>query len=435
MKRQTILIYKGRFIVDGIKIKQKDSIHIKKNKLNLYQKIIDYVFRPMRLGRLTMRLPDGRFLIYGNGKDGVEAEITIRNNNFFKKCVFFGDVGFGESYVDGDWDTEDITKVIEWMIINVEHHPTLMSDKKKRAPVNWLKVINNLISLVRKNSLNGSRKNIYEHYDLGNDFFKLFLDPSMTYSSAYFKNEQMSLEQAQYQKYEQFCQKIRLRHTDHLLEIGSGWGGFAMYAVRNFGCRVTTITVSQEQHDFVEKRIKEEGLVDKINVKLTDYRKIKGVYDKIVSIEMLEAVGHEYYEEYFRQCHNLLKKDGIMALQVILSPDNRYESFRKNVDWIEKHIFPGSLLPSTAVLLKNVNKSGDLGLFDFEDITPHYVKTLDLWCRNFNQQLASIKAMRFDESFIRQWNYYWCYCKAAFQTRNISVAQMVFSRPNNLTLS
>ncbi|MCB9772325.1 MAG: class I SAM-dependent methyltransferase [Candidatus Omnitrophica bacterium] len=405
-----------------------------KTRLNLCQRIIDHVFRPMHLGRMTLILPNGGMLTYGNGQGGVHASIRINRNDFFKKCVLFGDVGFGEAYVDGDWETDDITKVIEWMIINVDNHPTLMSDKKKRTPVNFLKICNNILSFFRKNSLLGSQKNISAHYDLGNEFYQLFLDSSMTYSSAYFKHPNQSLEDAQYQKYEGLCQKLKLKPTDHVLEIGSGWGGFAIYAAKNYGCHVTTVTVSQQQFNFALYRIAAEQLADKITLELKDYRKVEGKFDKIVSIEMLEAVGHEYYESYFSQCHHLLKKDGILALQMILSPDNRYESFRKNIDWIQKHIFPGSLLPSVAIIQKMINKTGDLNLYHFEDITADYVKTLAIWRENFNKKLEQVRGQGFDETFIRKWNYYLSYCEAAFKTRNISVAQVVFTRPNNLSL-
>lgn len=402
-----------------------------KKKISFYRKIIDDVFSPMQLGQLTMHLYDGDKLVYGYG-EGVRAEIFVRNENFFKKCVLFGDVGFGEAYVDGDWDTEDITAVIDWMITNVEDHPTLMADEKKKKPVNFLKLINKAAFAYRKNSLKGSRKNIYDHYDLGNDFFKLFLDPSMTYSSAYFKENDMSLQDAQIAKNDNLCMKLRLCEQDHLLEIGSGWGGMSIHAAKNYGAKVTTVTISQEQHDYAKKRIQEEGLADKIKIELKDYRLLEGQYDKIVSVEMLEAVGHKYMKSYFGQCQKLLsKKHGILALQAILSPCHRYDSFRKNVDWIQKHIFPGSLLPSMSVIQDSISATGNCVLFDFEDLTPDYVKTLATWRENFNKQKEQVNAYGFDEKFMRKWNYYWSYCEAAFKTRNISVAQIVFTRPNN----
>ena len=384
----------------------------------------------MHLGRMVMTLPNTETLVYGSGQGGVTATIQVTNNDFFKKCALFGDVGFGESYVDGDWETEDITKVIEWMITNVDNHPTLMADKQKQSPVNFFKVFNNMISFVRKNSLKGSRRNIQHHYDLGNDFYKLFLDPSMAYSSAYFKSVEKSLEEAQHQKYAQLCQKLRLKRSDHVLEIGTGWGGFAIYAAKNFDCRVTTVTISQQQFDYAVQEIARQGLTSKIKVELKDYRNIEGTFDKIVSIEMLEAVGHEFYNAYFSKCHQVLKKDGILVLQMILSPDNRYESFRKNMDWIQKHIFPGSLLPSMAVIQKNINQTGNLNLHHFEDMGMDYARTLVIWRENFNRNLDRVLDLGFDGPFIRKWNYYLSYCEAAFRTRNITVAQAVYIRPN-----
>lgn len=399
-----------------------------------YEFVFYQIFKPLREGRLTVVLPDGRHFVFGSGQGGVDADIVVRNPDLFKKCFWAGDVGFGEAYVDGDWDTSDITRVIEWMIRNVDHHPTLMADQKKRTPVNWLKVLNIAAHLFRMNTLTGSRKNISAHYDLGNDFFKLFLDPTMTYSSAYFKRPDQGLQDAQIQKYDELCQKLRLKPSDRVLEIGSGWGGFAVHAARNYGCHVTTTTISREQFDHAQTRFFQEGLNKHIEIKLLDYRKLEGQFDKIVSIEMIEAVGDQFYEAFFAQCHALLKRDGLLALQAILSPDHRYESFRKNVDWIQKHIFPGSLLPSLQRLTRAIRRTGQLCLLDYEDMTPHYVKTLALWRDNFQAKANEIRSQGFDESFIRKWNYYFSYCEAAFKTRNISVAQAVFTRPNNLTL-
>lgn len=398
-----------------------------------YQAIIDHVFRPMVLGRLTIELPDGSRMLYGSG-EGPEAVMRVNNRDFFRKCALFGDVGFGESYVDGDWDSPDVTAVIDWMIINVENNPVLMDDRPKRSPVNFLKIINRIRHALRPNSKLGSRKNISEHYDLGNDFFKLFLDPTMAYSAAYFRNFKETLEQAQINKYDRLCQKLKLNARDHLLEIGSGWGGLAIYAARNYGCQVTTVTISQEQYQYVQKKVKQEGFGDSIQPKFMDYRDIRGQFDKIVSVEMIEAVGHKYLKTFFMQCHALLKKEGLLALQMILSPDHRYENFRKNVDWIQKHIFPGSLLPSMQIIQDSMRRTGKLMLLDYEDMTPSYAHTLKLWREAFNRHLPAVRLLGFDETFIRKWNYYKCYCEAAFKTRNISVAQAVFTRPNNRSL-
>lgn len=403
-------------------------------KRDLYEFVFDMIFKPMREGRLTVELPDGRKFHYGDGQGGVHADITMRNRDMFKKCFWTGDVGFGESYVDGDWDTTDITRVIEWMIRNVENHPTLMADKKKVTPVNWLGLLNVIKHLAKMNSIYGSRKNISAHYDLGNDFFKLFLDPTMTYSSAYFKKPDQDLQQAQIQKYDELCQKLRLKETDKVLEIGGGWGGFAVHAAKNYGCHVTALTVSREQFDYATKRFFEEGVNKLAEIKFLDYRLMEGKFDKIVSIEMIEAVGDKYLDTYFAKCHELLAKDGLLGLQMILSPDHRYESFRDNVDWIQKHIFPGSLLPSMKRITQALNRTGSLCLLDYEDITDHYVRTLAMWRENFNAKAAEVKGLGFDESFVRKWNYYWSYCEAAFKTRNISVAQAVYTRPNNTNI-
>lgn len=411
------------------------SVKRQSSKIDRFcMKIIDRVFRPMNKGTLVMNLPDGNVLKYGQDSS-VMAEIDILDMKFFRKCVVYGAVGFGEAYVEGDWDTKNITAVISWMILNYEDHPTLAADKRKRKPVNFLNLVNKLYGQFRKNTLTGSRKNISEHYDLHNDFFSIFLDPTMTYSSAYFVNSDQSLEDAQIMKYDNLCKNLKLQASDHVLEIGSGWGGFAVHAAKNYGCQVTTITISEEQFKYAKERFVKEGVDQQIDIQLTDYRLFEGQFDKIVSIEMIEAVGHKFLPDYFRKIHELLKKDGMLALQMILFPDHRYDIARNQVDWIQKHIFPGSLLPSVGEINKVLNKTGTLNLHHYEDITPSYVKTLKLWYDVFNSRLDEVRLLGFSDSFIRKWNYYLCYCEAAFEMRNISVAQAVYSRPNNLKLN
>lgn len=421
MPRKRTPIYKERFGVSGTKDR------------SFYRKLIHQVFSPMKLGEMLMILPNGEERRYGQGQE-IKCTVHVHSEDFFKKCVLYGDVGFGESYVDGDWDTPDITRVIQWMILNVEYHPTMMADDKRRSKVNFLKTFNKLAHQLRENSLKGSRKNIAAHYDLSNEFFKTFLDSSMAYSSAYFKTPAQSLHEAQLAKFELWCQKLRLKPSDHVLEIGSGWGGFAMYAAKHYGCHVTGITISKEQYDYSRARIKEEGLTDKIDIRLEDYRHMKGQFDKIISIEMIEAVGDRFLNQYFAQFHKLLKKDGVAGLQMIISPDHRYDSFRKNVDWIQKHIFPGSLLPSTEAVYKAIRHTGTLALFDWEDVSPSYARTLALWRDNFNRHSGKIKSLGFDEAFIRKWNYYFSYCEGAFSMRNIAVVHAVLTRPNNYLL-
>ena len=405
-----------------------------KNKMTLCQKIIDGVFTPLKLGQLTMDWPDGTRKVYGQDPQGITAHITVKRHVFFKRCVLYGDVGFGEAYVDGDWDTPDLTRVIEWMILNVEHHPTLMADASRNQSVNWFRLFNTLAHQLRDNTLIGSRKNISAHYDLGNDFFKTFLDPSMAYSSAYFTDSKQSLHNAQVAKFDIWCKKLRLKDTDRVLEIGCGWGGFAVHAVRHYGCHMTCITISQEQYAYCQELIIKEGLQDKIDLQFVDYRHVTGLYDKIISIEMIEAVGHKFLPVYFKQIHHLLKRDGVVGLQMILSPDHRYDSFRKNVDFIQKHVFPGSLLPSLRAIQQGIHNSGILCVFDYEDISFSYADTLKMWREAFNRNHDKVKALGFDEPFIRKWNYYFSYCEAAFRMRNIAVAQVVLARPNNYLL-
>ncbi len=366
----------------------------------------------------------------GDGK-GIHASIKINDADLFRILVLYGDIGFGEAYEDGLWETENITDVIKWILLNIEHAPFVSGSKTKVLALNLLKWLNRIYHNNRSNSISGSQKNISEHYDLNNDFFACFLDETMTYSSGYFQTEGLSLYEAQLAKYKRLAEQLQLKSTDHVLEIGSGWGGNAIFMAKNYACKVTSITISIEQQKLARQRIKEAGLSHLINVVIQDYRELDGQYDKIVSIEMLEAVGHNYYETYFAKCWQVLKPDGIFAFQVITSPDSRYESLRKGVDWIQKHIFPGSLLPSVARINRAINKTTDFTLVDLKDLGKDYAQTLHLWFDRFNLNIDVVKALGFDERFIRKWHYYFNYCEAAFEMRNIHVMQMVYVRPNN----
>lgn len=396
-----------------------------------YEKKVLELLSNMQLGALEIRMPAGERINIGKGDSDFVARIKVNDSNFFKRCVLYGDIGFAEAYMDGEWETDSITNVIRWFLLNADNAPTVSGSKVQSFALNILKLYNRIYHNKRNNSLSGSKKNISEHYDLHNDFFALFLDPTMTYSCAYFKEDNLNLQQAQIQKYDRLCQQMNLKSTDHVLEIGSGWGHNAIHIAKNYGCKVTTVTISQEQYKLAKERVEKENLSNKITILLQDYRLIKGQFDKIVSIEMLEAVGHKYFEAYFRKCNELLKKDGILAIQVITCPDSRYENLRKGVDFIQKHIFPGSLLPSVGIINKMINKTSDMTLVDLKDMGLHYARTLSLWHKQFNQKLTEAKNMGFDERFIRKWNYYLNYCEAAFKSRNINVMQMVYARPNN----
>jgi cyclopropane-fatty-acyl-phospholipid synthase len=402
-------------------------------KRSFYQDIVLKMMSKMDKGRLYLSLPDGELVTIGDGESPILATMVINDDEFFKRIILFGDIGFGEAYVDGLWDTDNITNVIKWVLLNIDNAPSVSGSSAQTAGLNLLKLFNKLSHFKRANTVDGSRKNISEHYDLNNDFFASFLDPTMTYSAAYFYKDGLSLQEAQIAKYDRLCQQLRLKPTDHVLEIGSGWGGNAIYMAKNYGCRVTSLTISEEQHKMAVERVEAEGLSDRVSILIKDYRQMEGRFDKIVSVEMLEAVGHNYMDVYFKKVNDLLKKNGILALQVITSPDSRYDSLRKGVDWIQKHIFPGSLLPSVGAINSAVNRTGDLTMVDLKDIGMDYATTLKLWFDAFNANLPKVKALGFDEHFIRKWNYYLCYCEAAFAMRNINTMQLVYVRPNNVS--
>ena len=382
---------------------------------------------------MEVSLPDGTRCVYGSGKEGVEARMEVRDENFFKRCVLHGPIGFAEGYMAGEWETPDLVKVIAWFILNADEAQGMQTRTRRGTGLlNLLNFANRLFHLRRPNSRRMSRENIREHYDLSNEFFQLWLDPTMTYSSAYFEKADEPLEAAQVRKYDKLCRRLHLAPADSVLEIGSGWGGFSMHAAKTYGCRVTTVTISQRQYDEAARRIREAGLADRIQILLCDYRDLRGKFDKIASIEMLEAVGERYVDGYFAKIDELLEPRGLVGLQAILCPDNQYPILRDGVDFIQKHIFPGSLLMCNARIGEALRACGDLNLFDYEDMAPHYALTLRRWREAFEEKLGEVRALGFDEVFVRKWRYYLCYCEAAFGTRHITVAQMVFSRPDNL---
>lgn len=398
-------------------------------------------FSRMARGRLHVVLPDGTAAVFGAGEEplplGVSgtARIRVRREAFFRKCVLTGDIGFAESFMDGDWTSPDLVAVISWFILNVDEAPTLSgSDRAKGFALNLLRFTNRLGHWMHPGSRASARRNISEHYDLSNDFFALFLDPSMMYSAARWTRAGITLEEAQREKNERLCRMLRLSADDHALEIGTGWGGWALHAAKEHGCRVTTVTLSRQQFDYASRRIAQAGLEGRVNVRHYDFRDIEGTYDKIVSIEMVEALGHGYLPDFCRVVNASLKRDGLLAMQFITCPDARYPQFRRGVDFIQKHIFPGSLLLSLNRMNDCMSKEAGMVLHNVEDMGPDYALTLRRWAESFNARMDEVRAMGFDERFIRKWNYYLAYCEAAFALRNISVVQSVHSRPNNLSL-
>lgn len=400
-------------------------------------------FADMKRGRLRLELPDGTAQEFGASATpsgaiapGVSAAalVRVRRSAFFTKCVLSGDIGFAESFLDGDWETPDLTAVIGWFVLNLDHAPTLSGSRRAQSlALNLLRLGNRLGHLFRPNSRRNAARNIRAHYDLSNDFFALWLDPSLMYSCARWAGVD-TLEAAQVAKNDALCRKLRLQPADHVLEIGTGWGGWSIHAARDYGCRVTTLTISPQQYDLACERIAAAGLQDRVEVRLQDYRDLTGQFDKIVSIEMLEAVGHRYLADYAAVCHRVLKPAGLIALQFITCPDARYGQLRQGVDFIQKHIFPGSLLLSVNRLNQLLADRGGFVLHGLEDMGRDYARTLLAWRGLFRSRLGQVRALGFDERFIRKWDYYLCYCEAAFALRNISVVQTVHTRPNNLLL-
>ncbi len=286
-----------------------------------------------------------------------------------------------------------------------------------------------LFHWLNRNTEKQARDNISRHYDLSNDFFSLFLDPDMMYSAAIFERPEMSLEQASVHKLDVICHKLELQPEDHLLEIGTGWGGLAVYAARHFGCRVTTTTISREQYETACQRVRAEGLENQITVLFEDYRNLQGSYDKLVSVEMIEAVGHKYYKQYFRGCSNLLKEDGLMLLQAITIPGQRYDYARSSVDFIQRYIFPGGSLPSHEVITSAVRANTDMVIVSMQEIGEDYARTLQIWRDRFLAKLDEVRALGFDEYFIRMWNFYLCYCQGGFEERVIGTSQILFAKP------
>ncbi len=401
-------------------------------KNTVYRKIVFSIFEKFSIGRLNLTLPEGNSISLGDD-DGIECDIQILDEKFFMHVVLNGDIGFGEAYVDKYWDTSSISKVIQWVISNIENAPMSGGDKAGSS-FSVLDFFYKIKHKLNNNTITGSQKNISFHYDLSNNLYENFLDNTMTYSSAFFKENDLSLEEAQIEKYRLLATNLEISKDDHVLEIGCGWGGLSIFLATEYGCKVTAITISKEQFSYAKNKIKSLGLDHLIEVLFTDYRKLKGKFDKIASIEMIEAVGANFYKSYFSQISNLLKPQGLVCIQAITSPDSRFQQFKNGTDWIQTYIFPGSLLPSVGEMNKVINKHTDLHLVNLKDFGIDYSKTLNIWAKNFNKNWSEISKLGFDDSFKRKWNYYLEYCEAAFYMRNISVVQVTYSRPNNIKM-
>jgi len=365
-------------------------------------------------------------VLFGVSETNNQPEVTIEilHPRFYSASMFGGSVGLAEAYIAGIWKCSDLTELIRILVRNL---PVLERVEYGSAWVS--RPLRKLFHLLHQNTKLGSRKNILAHYDLGNEFYSLFLDRTMTYSCGIFESKSTSLEQASISKYDRICHKLQLEPQDHVVEIGCGWGGFAVYAAEKFGCQITATTISDCQYEYAVNMVKRKGLSDRVKVIKKDYRDLTGRFDKLVSIEMIEAVGHGFLKRFFSTCSDLLKSDGIMALQAITITDQRYHQHVGEVDFIKRYIFPGSCLTAVTNICDVVTRSTDLRLVHMEDITPHYAQTLRCWRENFLSRIDNVRNMGFSEAFIRMWEYYFCYCEGAFQERYIGDVQMIISKP------
>jgi cyclopropane-fatty-acyl-phospholipid synthase len=385
------------------------------------------------LARLD-RLEDGALVIregdreraFGAETDAlpVAATLTVHSPRFWSALALGGSLGAAESYIAGEWTCDDLADLVRIMVRNRR-----LLEATEGGLARLAVPFAHLYHWLRRNTRAGSRANIAAHYDLGNDFYALFLDETMTYSCAVFERPQMTLAEAQTAKYDRLCRKLALSPEDHVLEIGTGWGGFAIHAAQVYGCRVTTTTISHEQSEHARERIQAAVLADRVEVLEADYRDLTGRYDKLVSIEMIEAIGHQYLDAFFRTCADLLHPDGLMALQAITITDQLYDRHVRTVDFIKRYVFPGSCLLSVTAMCAAATRESDLQAVHLEDITPHYARTLRTWRDRFLERVDDVRAMGFPEAFLRLWEYYLAYCEGAFAERYIGDVQMVFAKP------
>jgi len=352
------------------------------------------------------------------------ACVKVEDQAFYADILLGGTIGAGESWMQGHWTSPDLVAAIRVLARNI-HVLQTFNDKRNFSN----KAFCWFYSRLTKNNLVGSRKNISAHYDLGNDFFSLFLDNTMMYSSGIFQNENDSLEQASLHKLNVICKKLQLKSTDHVVEIGTGWGGFAIYAAKHYGCKVTTTTISQEQYLYACEQVKENNLQDSVTVLMKDYRELEGRFDKLVSIEMIEAVGHQYFTTFFKKCNELLKEDGLMLIQAITISDQRYHKAKSSVDFIQRYIFPGGCLPSNSIFAEHLAKDTNMQLADLHDITYDYALTLEHWRKRYVDNLQEVRSLGYSDTFMRMWDFYLCYCEGAFRERVIQTSQFLASKP------
>ncbi|MBC8469090.1 MAG: DUF1365 family protein [Planctomycetes bacterium] len=389
-------------------------------------KVIFSFFKAQSIGVITVKLPEGERRVFGTEGSGLSAQLQIKDYRFFSLLAKAGEIGLGIAYEKGYWTSSNLVQFMDFMFSAIMMHPVQMRWYSKLVKIFYLGW-----NLSNKNTLYGAQKNISRHYDLSNDMYKMFLDETLTYSCAIFESENEALADAQLRKTDLILEKACLSENHHLLEIGTGWGTLAIRAATLYGCRITSITLSKEQQQLAQQRIAQAGLSDRINVLLCDYRNVTGQYDRIIAVEMLEAVGKAYYPGFFRICDRLLKANGMLFIQTITIPDQRFEAYSKTTDWMRLFIFPGGLLPSLTALTKVLTEHTSFVIKQVESIGPHYALTLARWKERFLANREKIIELGFPETFIRRWEYYFSYCQAGFAQQYIDDLQIVLTRPRN----
>ena len=391
---------------------------------SIYRRLVLQKIARLQQGRISIRdagLPAS--VEAGDSAAALSASLRVVRPRAYRRIVWSGGLGAAEAIMAGDLECDDMTALVRVFIRNLA-----VADQVEGGTARISQLAGRIRHWLRRNYRDSARRNIAQHYDLGNEFYRLWLDPSLNYSCGFFASEDDSLQEAQVAKMDRVCRQLELSPDDHLLEIGTGWGGFAIHAARNYGCRVTTTTISKAQHELATARIAAAGLADRVTVLCQDYRQLAGRFDKLVSIEMIEAVGHQYYPTFFRQCGKLLKRDGRMLVQAIVIADQRYEQHIRTVDFISQYIFPGGSLPAISVLTQVAAQAAGLRVARLDEFGAHYAETLRRWRANFEDQLDHVRGLGFDERFIRMWRYYLCYCEAAFMERQIHLVQMLFAQ-------
>ena len=368
----------------------------------------------------------GEYVLGSEGIDGLSARIDVLDIGFYQQIALGGSIGAAESYMAQAWQADDLCHVIQVLVRNRD-----LLDSLEGGLATLANQLLKIWHFANRNSQQGSKKNVAAHYDLGNDLFDLFLDQHGMYSSATYYQSDLSLEDASTAKLERICQKLDLKPDDHVLEIGTGWGGFATYAASRYGCKITTTTISKQQFEAAQQRIAEAGVADRVTVLMKDYRELQGSYDKLVSIEMIEAVGHHYLDTYLKHCATLLKPEGLGLIQAITIEDRYYHQALKSVDFIKRYIFPGSFIPCVSVIIESASRCTDLRLINLEDQGESYALTLNSWRKRFMAALNQVRALGYNEEFIRMWEFYLCYCEGGFREKSISNVQLLFAKPGN----